>query len=184
MGCRRNILLGLLMQLFCVSTALQHISQSKCTLNSTGLVQHTMVAAYSSKNVATICFSLDKQLEGWRQKRPRVVFPPAQIKLALPVNLQTLDRDFTTGYRHGTVFKQCQPIKAIRRAIQLISLQFHSSLKLAGPKPQSGSNLWKTVRPPKNVAMVKETERDRRRRKGQTNTLYIPRAREGNLPRC
>lgn len=110
--------------------------------------------------------------------------PTAQIKLALPINLQTLDQELTTGYRHGNVFKQCQPIKASHKAVQLISPQSHCSLRLAGLKPPSRSNLWKTVRPPKNVAMVNETERDRGRRKGQTNTLYIPRAREGSLPRC
>lgn len=87
-------------------------------------------------------------------------------------------------YRHGAVFKQCQPIKAVRKPVQVISPQSHCSLKLAGLKPPCGSNLWKTLRPPKNVAMVNETERERGRRKGQTNTSYIPRAREGNLPRC
>lgn len=48
------------------------------------------------------------------------------------------------------------------------------SLKLAGVQPPRGANLWKTLRPPKNVTMVNETERERGRGRKQTNTLYSP----------
>lgn len=43
-----------------------------------------------------------------------------------------------------------------------------------GSNHHAGANLWKTLRPPKNVAMVNETERESGRGKRQTNTLYIP----------
>lgn len=174
-------------QMHYLVTAPLHISQPEYTLNTSGLAQNTMVTVYSSKKCCNHQLISTTQ-PTWGVAEKKKTFersaPTAQIKLALPINLQTLDQELTTGYRHGNVFKQCQPIKASHKAVQLISPQSQCSLKLAGLKPLCGSNLWKTVRPPKNVAMVNETERDRGRRKGQTNTLYIPRAHEGNLPRC
>lgn len=55
-----------------------------------------------------------------------------------------------------------------------IQSKSHCSLELARTQPPCGANLWKTLRPLKNVTMVSETERNRGRERKQTNTLYSP----------
>lgn len=53
-------------------------------------------------------------------------------------------------------------------------MQSHCSLELARVQPPRGANLWKTLRPPKNVAMVNETERERRKRKKANKYIIHP----------
>lgn len=61
----------------------------------------------------------------------------------------------------------CNPSKSF-------SLQSDCSLELASVQPPHGANLWKTLRPQKNVTMVNETERETGRGRKQTNTLHSP----------
>lgn len=56
-------------------------------------------------------------------------------------------------------FKRCQPIKpATTSPSHLVAVPLQ--LELAGVQPPRGANLWKTLRPLKNVTMVNETERE------------------------
>lgn len=137
----------------------EEVIQTIQTVSS--VVQNTMRGRFPKEN----CFKTNLNFAPWP---PATTWPPILHHYRWPG------------------FKRCQRLKpATASPSHLVAVPLQ--LELAGVQPPRGANLWKTLRPLKNVTMVNETKREGKeggRGRGKQMHYTARGLCQGKLPRC